>query len=225
MSSSKMPSGEGSQNEKKHGHSASRKGCMKGKGGPENASCPYKGVRQRHWGKWVSEIREPNGGNRLWLGTFETSYEAAMAYDAAARKLYGPNAKLNLPELAETVQFPPYSEGFQMRYPKRVNVGSETLLYQNKENGESSQNPLLGVNAEPVLYANNSEPMYKTVEEMQSYGLLENLNVNLPEVDDSSMWAQAIADTDFQALADPGIFYGDFEDENFWEAVKYPWGY
>ncbi|XP_010940672.1 dehydration-responsive element-binding protein 2C [Elaeis guineensis] len=75
----------------------SRKGCMKGKGGPENQACAFRGVRQRTWGKWVAEIREPNRGARLWLGTFNTSLEAAQAYDAAARGLYGDCARLNLP--------------------------------------------------------------------------------------------------------------------------------
>lgn len=81
----------------------SRKGCMRGKGGPENGLCNFRGVRQRTWGKWVAEIREPNRGARLWLGTFNTSTEAALAYDDAARKLYGPYAKLNLPDHPATV--------------------------------------------------------------------------------------------------------------------------
>ncbi|MFS7961085.1 putative transcription factor AP2-EREBP family [Helianthus anomalus] len=75
----------------------SKKGCMKGKGGPENSRTNFRGVRQRTWGKWVAEIREPNRGRRLWLGTFGSAVEAALAYDEAARAMYGTSARLNLP--------------------------------------------------------------------------------------------------------------------------------
>ncbi|KAL6497101.1 hypothetical protein OROGR_029030 [Orobanche gracilis] len=66
----------------------------------------YRGVRQRHWGSWVSEIRHPLLKTRVWLGTFETAEDAAKAYDEAARIICGPTARTNFTYDADEAQSP-----------------------------------------------------------------------------------------------------------------------
>uniref|UniRef100_A0ACD5T8Z2 Uncharacterized protein n=1 Tax=Avena sativa TaxID=4498 RepID=A0ACD5T8Z2_AVESA len=64
-------------------------------GARADAQAHYRGVRKRPWGRYAAEIRDPWKKTRVWLGTYDTPVDAALAYDRAAVALRGPKARTN----------------------------------------------------------------------------------------------------------------------------------
>nr|GEX72946.1 ethylene-responsive transcription factor ERF113-like [Tanacetum cinerariifolium] len=54
-------------------------------------------------GKLAAEIRDPNKGATVWLGTFETAEGPSLAYDQVALRFKGYRAKQIFPERVDVL--------------------------------------------------------------------------------------------------------------------------